>query len=156
MPKRRAEPPKQKSPEQRVANARGHEYQAEKLTGAHAQKGCYGGDASKPRWVYEVLWQGGVQTYEPKDNLVGWEMEMRAVDEKYELQERLPPINPAAAAAARHEQEAKEKAHVAKKAKEDRRVRLERLRRRRGGKALSDDDGGEEDTETRELSNAAL
>ena len=55
----------------RPVGARGAEYQAEKLTGARAQRGNLPGGA--PRWVYEVKWKGihVKNTYEPADCLVG-------------------------------------------------------------------------------------
>ena len=67
-------------PDARPVNARGQEFQAEKLTGNRAQRGNLPGGA--PRWVYEVKWKGHHKpTYEPAACLVGWEAEMGAADQ---------------------------------------------------------------------------
>ena len=55
MPKRPA-PPKPRASDTRPVNQRGQEWQAEKLTGARAQKGNLPG--GRPRWTYEVKWKG--------------------------------------------------------------------------------------------------
>ena len=102
MPKRPA-PPKPRAPDTRPVNQRGQEWQAEKLTGARAQKGNLPG--GRPRWTYEVKWKGNnpvtkkpwPTTYEPAENLIGWGKEMKAmkeVDEACERRALQAPINP--------------------------------------------------------------
>ena len=84
--------------ETRPVAQRGTEYEAQKLTGARAQRGNLPGGA--PRFTYEVLWKGGAKTYEPADCLVGWEAEMAnaKVDEAARLRALAPQINPFAEA----------------------------------------------------------
>ena len=90
----------------RPVNARGQEYQAEKLTGNRAQRGNLPGGA--PCWTYEVIWKGNFHnTYEPAACLVGWEAEMKKVDEKYSIAALLPQVNPVAEANKVREQAAK-------------------------------------------------
>ena len=99
MPKRPT-PPKPKAPDNRPVNQRGQEWQAEKLTGARAQKGNLLGGG--PRWTYEVKWKGSdpvtkkpyPTTYEPAANLIGWGKEMKEVDKACELRALQAPINP--------------------------------------------------------------
>ena len=65
---------------------RGAEYQAEKLTGARAQRGML--PTGAPRYVYEVKWSGTNKktgrpwphTYEPAPCLIGWEGVFRRSD----------------------------------------------------------------------------
>ena len=48
-------------------------------------------------WVYEVVWKGNHKnTFEPASCLVGWEAEMKNVDEKCSIAALLPVIKPAA------------------------------------------------------------
>ena len=66
-------------------NQRGKEYAAERLTGKRAQSGKLTGGG--PRYTYEVVWKvvGGekwANTWEPASCLIGWEAEMKAVDDK--------------------------------------------------------------------------
>ena len=106
-------------------NQRGQTWQAVKLTGNRAQRGNLPGGA--PRFVYEVLWQGGAKTYEPADCLVSWGKEMKAVDEACGVRALMPQINPAAEARRARELAAKKKAEELEK----RRADLQRLQRRR-------------------------
>ena len=96
----------------RPINARGETWQAVKLTGARAQKGKLASGA--PRYTYEVEWSGADQngqpwkkTYEPAACLVGWEVEMRKIDEVCATKALLPQINPAAEANKKREAERK-------------------------------------------------
>ena len=123
---------------------RGQTWQAVKLTGNRAQRGNSPG-AGAPRFVYEVLWQGGAKTYEPADCLVSWGKEMKAVDEACGVRALMPQINPAADARRARELAAKKKAEELEK----RRADLQRQQRRRArcarlGDAL-EDDGDEAD-----------
>ena len=77
----------------RPIHQRGQTWQAVKLTGNRAQRGNLPGGA--PRFVYEVLWQGGAKTHEPADCLVSWGKEMKAVDEACGVRALMPQINPA-------------------------------------------------------------
>jgi len=89
MPKRK--PAHAPAPvETRAVGARGQEYTAEKLTGNRAQKGNLPGGA--PCWIYEVKWEGTrwKNTYEPAACLVGWEAQMKKIDEKYSVAALLP------------------------------------------------------------------
>jgi len=106
---------------------------------------CYmlGGNlpGGAPRFVYEVLWQGGAKTYEPADCLVSWGKEMKAVDEACGVRALMPQINPAAEARRARELAAKKKAEELEK----RRADLQRQQRRRArcarlGDALEDDE----------------
>ena len=111
--------------ETRAVNARGTEYKAEQLTGNRAQKGNLRSGA--PCWAYEVKWSGGFKnTYEPASCLVGWEKEMKKVDEKCAIRGLLPTVSPAAEAAKAREAAAKLKAEAMQK----RRARLQRLQAR--------------------------
>ena len=77
-PKRKARALAPAPPETRAVNARGQEFQAEKLTGSRAQRGNLPGGA--PRWTYEVKWKGDKwknTTFEPASCLVGWEASNR-------------------------------------------------------------------------------
>ena len=49
-------PKKPNQTKTRAVNARGQEWQAEKLLGNRAQNGSLPGGA--PRWTYEVKWKG--------------------------------------------------------------------------------------------------
>jgi len=134
-------------PETRTIFNRGEQYQAEMLTGNRAQKGNLPGGA--PRWTYEVKWVGGAKTYEPATCLVGWEAEMKKVDDKYSIAALLPKVSPAAEALKAREAAAKLKAQEL----EARRRRLLRLKARnaRMGNAMSDDEAdGEVDGEVDE------
>ena len=96
---------KQKAPApdkaDRPVDQRGEDYKAECLTGNRAQKGIDG--AGRPRYVYEVKWAGvdpstkqqWKNTFEPANCLIGWEQQMRRVDEAIEAMVREPQINPA-------------------------------------------------------------
>ena len=105
MPKKKAQAP---PPETRAVNARGAEWEAEKLTGNRAQRGLLPGGA--PCFVYEVKWKGAwTNTYEPASCLVGWEKEMHAIDTKVAFGRILPKINPATEANKAREAAAKQK-----------------------------------------------
>ena len=134
-------------PETRTIFNRGEQYQAEMLTGNRAQKGNLPGGA--PRWAYEVKWVGGAKTYEPATCLVGWEAEMKKVDDKYSIAALLPKVSPAAEALKAREAAAALKAQEL----EARRSRLLRLKARnaRMGDAMSDDEDDEADGEVDEV-----
>ena len=86
-------------------------YKAEKLTGARAVRGKKAG-TGEPNFVYEVKWVGYAareNTWEPADNLIGWEAEMRAIDEKYEIRDAQSFVSVAGAAQAAREAAAKQK-----------------------------------------------
>ena len=61
------------------------EWEAEKLTGKRAQKGGKGGFVT---FTYEVQWKNGPggkkysNSFEPPECLIGWEAEMKKVDEQ--------------------------------------------------------------------------
>lgn len=116
MGKRKA-PAKKPQPDARPVNQRGLTWQAKSLTGNRAQRGNLPGGA--PRWTYEVLWSSNEKTYEPADCLVGWEADMKRVDDACALRALAPRVNVAAQA-----QKAREAA-AAKKAEElkDKRAR---------------------------------
>ena len=100
MAPKRKQPAQPKAADTRPVNQRGEEWQAEKLTGARAQKGNKPGGA--PRWAYEVKWKGNdpktkkawPTTFEPPECLVGWGKEMKEVDEACERRALQAPINP--------------------------------------------------------------
>ena len=99
-----------------------------------------------PCWTYEVERQGNYKkSFEPAACLVGWEKEMKEVDEKVAQRLLLPKVKPAAEALKAREAAAKKKAEDTQK----RVVRLKRLkaRRARAGdeEELEDADGEEND-----------
>ena len=123
----------------RPIHQRGQTWQAVKLTGNRAQRGNLPGGA--PRFVYEVLWQGGAKTYEPADCLVSWGKEMKAVDEACGVRALMPQINPAAEARRARELAAKKKAEELEKRRADlQRQQRQRARCARMGDALEDDE----------------
>ena len=75
---RNARQPAPKAPAPKPVDQRGKEWQAERLTGARAQRGIDA--AGRPRYVYEVKWAGVdpktkepfKNTYEPAACLIGW------------------------------------------------------------------------------------
>lgn len=140
MPKKKAAAPTPLH-DVRPVNARGAEYEAERLTGNRAQRGCLPGGT--PQWVYEVQWKGTrwKNTYEPASCLLGWEKEMKKVDENVSIRRLLPKVNPAT--------EANKAREVAAKKKSEemlvRRVRLQRLQVRRARMGNSEGEEGEED-----------
>ena len=131
--------------DQRPVNARGQEYEAERLTGNRAQKGKLPG--GEPCLTYEVVWKGNHRnTYEPAACLVGWEAEMKKVDEKYDIAALFPRINPAAEANKAREMAAKKKAEELK-SKRERLMRLKARRERMGNAGVASDDDEEEEEE---------
>ena len=119
----------------------------------------------EPNFVYEVKWVGYAareNTWEPADNLIGWEAEMRAIDEKYEIRDAQSFVSVAGAAQAAREAAAKQKAAELT----ERRDRLSRMKRRRaarnGGEeseeedGVGEDDADEEDAETRAMDDEQL
>ena len=128
MPKRKANavPKPKPAPDNRAINARGQEWVAKRLTGNRAQRGNFPGGG--PCWTYEVEWQGTWKnTFEPAACLVGWEKEMKAVDDKVRDRLLLPKVSPFAEALKVREAAAKQKAEETRKRVD----RLERLKRRR-------------------------
>ena len=141
MPPRRT-PPAPPVRDARPVNARGIEYQAERLTGNRAQRGNLPG--GEPCWVYEVVWKGKWKnSYEPAACLVGWEADMKKADAKLSIAALLPQINPAVEANKTREEAAKRKAEELK----EKRARLLRLKARRDrmGNAASDENKKETD-----------
>ena len=124
------------------------QHMAEKLAGARAQRGTL--ESGAPRFVYEVKWKdfsAKHNSFEPPECLVGWESEMRVVDDKYSLMLQQGSINVKAAALAAPEAAAKAKALEL----QDRRDRLARAKRRRAARAGDDEeDEDEEDSEEEE------
>ena len=116
--------------ETRGVGARGQEWQAEKLTGNRAQKSILAN--GKPRWTYEVKWQGAsaknTYCYEPHACLLGWEAEIKKVDDACDARALLPQINPAAEAMKAREVLAQKKADNLERVRE-RLKRLKRLKR---------------------------
>jgi len=93
------------------------------------------------RWTYEVKWKGAYKnTYEPASCLIGWEKEMRAVDEACKRRTLLPKVNPFVEAQRAREAKAKQKTEELQK----RKARLQRLQWRR---AMLHGDSGSEDDE---------
>jgi hypothetical protein len=91
--------------------------------------------------VYEVKWKGNwANTYEPASCLVGWEKEMKSVDEKYSIAALMPQVNPVVEALKAREEAAKRKAEDLKK----RRDRLLRLKARRARMAILGSDVDQE------------
>jgi hypothetical protein len=94
MPRRKPAPaPVEK---RSTVNTRGEEWQAEKLTGKRAQAGKMA--SGLPRFSYEVRWKDTGEevwpnTFEAADNLVGWEKEMKAVDDKILACADAAPVN---------------------------------------------------------------
>ena len=101
------------------------EWQAEKLTGVRATRGSLPNNGG-PRWVYEVKWAGinpatkkpWPTSFESAANLVGWDKEMKEIDELLRSKEQAPALNPARAARLAREEAAKAKAEELKKKKE--------------------------------------
>ena len=147
---RNASPEKKPSPAAaaKPVHERGAEYQAEKLTGARAQRGML--PTGQPRFVYEVKWAGinkktnqpWPSTYEPAACLIGWEVQMKAVDAAIEARLKEPQLNPARAALAAKEAAAKAKAEEIQKKRE----RLQRRQARRRARDCDDDCDDDEDT----------
>ena len=114
-----------------------------KLTGKRAQRGNLRGGA--PCWTYEVVWHGNhSNTWEPAACLIGWEKEMKKIDESCGLARLLPIINPAVEAQRAREAAAKQKAEELGK----RKARLLRLKDRRARRAAAQ--GWEDDADYRE------
>ena len=139
MPKSKRSAPRQPQQPAKPVHERGREWQAEKLTGKRAQRGSL--SDGQPRYVYEVLWRSKEKTFEPADCLVGWEADMKKVDEECVKLASMPRINPAAEALKAREAAAKQKAEeLAAK-----RARLQRMQRRRA--RLDGDEDAESDDE---------
>ena len=89
------------------------EFQAEKLTGKRAQKGGRGGSVV---FTYEVQWKNGpggkkyANTFEPADCLIGWEAEMKKVDEQIVARSKQAFLKPLQVQRAAREHEAHKKA----------------------------------------------
>ena len=120
------------------------EWQAEKLTGNRMIKGRNAG--GEPNYVYEVKWAGypaSANTWEPASNLVGWESDMKNIDEKFTFRSTQSSISVKGAALAAREAAAKQKQIELK----DRRDRLQRMKRRRAARSGSDDGEGDDNGE---------
>jgi hypothetical protein len=120
-------------PAEKPVDQRGKEYNAERLTGNRIQKGIDG--AGRPRYLYEVKWAGcdpktqqpWKNTFEPPTCLIGWEEQMKRVDEAIQAKINEPQLNPAKKAQEEREAKARAKAQELEKKKE----RLQRLQQRR-------------------------
>jgi hypothetical protein len=112
-PKKRARTTAAPAPAAAPAAAARQEYQAEKLTGKRAQKGGRGGAVV---FTYEVQWKNGpggkkyANSFEPPECLVGWEAEMKKVDEQIVARAQQSFLKPLHVQRAAREAEARKKA----------------------------------------------
>ena len=122
------------------------EFQAEKLTGKRAQKGGRGGSVV---FTYEVQWKNGpggkkyANTFEPADCLIGWEAEMKKVDEQIVARSKQAFLKPLQVQRAAREHEAHKKAEELT-AQRDRLLRKQRRQSRAQFSAGEDDDEAED------------
>ena len=127
---------------------RGAEWEAVRLTGKRSQKGI--------KYLYQVEWKSKAKTFEPVTCLVGWEAEMKKVDEEIEKSANEPFLNQVAVIAKKRELDAialrtKLEAHRQQlRLSGERQQRKEKRQRRleTGAEALSeaeDESGGESD-----------
>ena len=139
---KRKQPAPKAAPDARPVNQRGLCFEAEKLTGNRAQSGNLPGGA--PRYTYEIKWKGNHKsTYEPAACLIGWEAEMKKVDEDCAARNLLPQVKPVAEAQKAREMLAKKKAEELAKRKE-RLLRLKARRVRMNGEDHVEEEGEEE------------
>ena len=126
-------------PAKRPEYERGKEWPVERLTGVRVQKGKTGNGMAK--WTYEVVWKAcegktHPNTFEPPEHLIGFEVEMKQVDE--EIMSRAGQMfqKPVAVANEAKELAAAKKADELAAARErllrTQRLRTQRLRRRSG------------------------
>ena len=132
------------------------EYEAEKLTGKRAQKG---GRSGTVVYTYEVQWKNGPGgkkydcSFEPPDCLVGWEAEMKKVDDAVLLRAKQTFLKPVQVQRAVRESAARKKAEELV-ATRDRLLRKQRRQSRAQfseGEDDDDDEGELEDDEGDEL-----
>ena len=140
--KRKARPPAPSVEKTSAVNTRGEEWQAERLTGKRAQAGRQ--PSGLPRFSYEVRWKDTgddvwPNTFEKADNLVGWEKEMKEVDDRILAHADVAPVNLVQRANAARELAAEKRA----KQLADHRDRL--LRKKRRQQIRSDEDPGPSD-----------
>jgi hypothetical protein len=130
-----------------VIKDRGKEWDAERLTGKRAQSGKLPGGG--PRFTYEVMWKvtGGnkwANTFEPADCLIGWEAEMKKVDEDITRRATQTFLKPVKEATAAKEAASKRKAEELT-ARRDRLLRKKRRQEARGEEVSDAEDSDEED-----------
>ena len=123
------------------------DHQAERLTGKRAQKR---GREGTVVYTYEVQWKDGPpagkkwqNTFEPAECLVGWEAEMKKVDEQIVARSQQAFLKPVQVARAVKEQQAKEKA----KALQQQRDQLLRKKRRQARVQASNGEEEQEESE---------
>ena len=112
-PKKKPKPAAAPAPAPAPAVAARTEYQAEKLTGKRAQKGGRGGTVV---YTYEVQWENGpggktyANSFEPPECLVGWEADMKRIDEQCVARTKQAYLKPLQVQRAAREQAARQKA----------------------------------------------
>ena len=115
------------------------EWEAEKLTGKRAQKG-----GKSVTFTYEVQWKHGpggkkyANSFEPAECLVGWEAEMKKIDEQVAARSQQTYLKPIQVSRAVREQKAREKA-------DELRLKRDRLLRKQRRLARSEFSEGEEE-----------
>ena len=146
---------KRAAPAQRPAAEARKEYEAEGLTGKRAQ--------NRQGYTYEVKWKNGPggkvwpNSFQPPENLIGWEAEMKKVD--YDIARRSTQafLKPVAEKRARDEAATQAKAAALLKRREQlmrKKRRLERSRCR-GEDSDGGEDSDEEDSDEDEESDAS-
>ena len=141
-------PPPQPPPRApKPVNDRGREWAVERLTGRRAQKAT--------TYSYEVQWKGaqwkGHNSFEPAGCLVGFEAEMKKVDDAIEARANEPHINQAQVRAAQRELASQKKTADLQAHKQ----RLLRQQKRQRIRDDDDDDGSEDDDDADEEARAA-
>ena len=131
-----------------AAAERRTEYKAEKLTGKRAQKR---GREGTIVYTYEVQWKDGPpagkkwsNTFEPAECLIGWEAEMKKVDEQIAARSAQSFLKPLQVARAVQEQQAKQKAVALEKRRDE---LLRKQRRQARAQTCEGEEGGEEEEE---------
>ena len=149
-PKKKSRPAAAQAPAPAAAPAAAarKEYEAEKLTGKRAQKK---GREGAVVYTYEVQWKDGppagkkwANTFEPAENLIGWEAEMKKVDEQCVARSRQAFLKPLQVQRAVREQASKKKAEELS-AQRDRLMRKKRRLAR--AQAADGEEGASEDEE---------
>ena len=148
-PKKKSRPAAAQAPTPAAAPAAAarKEYEAEKLTGKRAQKK---GREGTVVYTYEVQWKDGppagkkwANTFEPAECLVGWEAEMKKIDEQCVARSKQAYLKPMQVQRAVQEQAANKKA-------EELAVQRDRLLRKKRRLARVQDDEEDEDGEEEE------